>query len=171
MGTLAAAGVALTTAVIARGADIRFNLSESMPIGVYIVTDRAIERGSIVLACLPPGAAFLARQRHYISRGSCADGTAPVGKVVAARGGDTVAATLGGLTVNGYLLPNSRPLLFDSEGRPLARTAPLWSVVPAGEAWIVSPYSPRSFDSRYFGPVPESTIVERVRPLFRFPLR
>ena len=35
----------------------------------------------------------------------------------------------------------------------------------AGQIWVVSSYSSKSFDSRYFGPVPLQTVREWVRPL------
>jgi type IV secretory pathway protease TraF len=40
--------------------------------------------------------------------------------------------------------------------------------VPPGEIWTVSSYSPESFDSRYFGPVPLANVRGRARPLLVF---
>jgi type IV secretory pathway protease TraF len=41
-------------------------------------------------------------------------------------------------------------------------------VIPPGEVWLVSTFSPRSWDSRYFGPVPASAIVSALTPLWVF---
>jgi type IV secretory pathway protease TraF len=38
-------------------------------------------------------------------------------------------------------------------------------IVGSGEIWLVSSYSPRSFDSRYFGPVKVGRVVATVRPV------
>ena len=41
-------------------------------------------------------------------------------------------------------------------------------VVESGTVWVASSLSPRSFDSRYFGPVQMNQVRERVRPLLTF---
>ena len=142
----------------------RFNLSPSIAPGVYRVTEGPIERGAIVLVCLPNTVAALAREREYISAGSCADGNAPIGKRIVATVGDTVRVTPGGLVVNGDRLVNTAPLPRDHAGRLLPHVQPGRYVVDAGQVWLVSTYSARSFDSRYFGAVHVSSIVSRVRP-------
>jgi len=47
----------------------------------------------------------------------------------------------------------------------------VWQVVrlrvPPGHVFVVGDNAPSSIDSRYFGPLPESCIVGRVRPLSR----
>lgn len=144
---------------------LRLNLSPSIAPGIYRVTNEPIERGATVIACLPTELSALARARDYISAGSCADGNAPIGKRVAAFPGDTVTLTPRGLSVNGLALPNTRPLARDQQGRPLAHLAYGQYLVNVGQIWLVSTHSSRSFDSRYFGPVPASSIVSRVRPM------
>lgn len=144
---------------------LRLNISPSIAPGVYRVTNEPVERGATVIVCLPTELSALARARDYISAGSCADGNAPIGKRVAALPGDTVALNSRGLSVNGHALPNTRPLARDHEGRPLPHLAYGQYLVNVGQIWLVSTYSSRSFDSRYFGPVPASSIVSRVSPL------
>lgn len=129
------------------------------------MTDGPIERGATVVVCLPSRTSAVARSRGYISAGSCADGNAPIGKRVAAMAGDTVSLTPIGLTINGRVMPNTRPLDRDREGRALPRIGYGHYVVQVGEIWLVSTYSARSFDSRYFGPVPTTSVVGRVRPI------
>jgi conjugative transfer signal peptidase TraF len=145
----------------------RLNLSASIPPGLYRVTKDRIARGSLVLVCLPPTLSVFARSRDYVPAGSCKDGNAPVGKAVAAAAGDTVDVTTSGLAVNGQQLPNTRPLGSDGRGRSLPQIARGRYVVETGQIWLVSSYSIRSFDSRYFGPVPVDRIVNRVRSVVR----
>ncbi|MGH7616121.1 MAG: S26 family signal peptidase [Gemmatimonadaceae bacterium] len=119
----------------------------------------------MVMVCLPSLASAFARSRGFIPPGSCHDGSAPIGKTVAAVAGDTVDVTPVGIAVNGGLLPNSRALTIDSEHRPL-RAFPFGRfLVGNTQVWLVSSYSARSFDSRYFGPVPLNSIITGIRPL------
>ena len=148
-------------------AGLRLNLTGSLPIGPYLVTRGAPNRGALVLVCLPASIAAFAKQRGYIPQGgTCPGGLVPVGKVVCALSGDTVTITTAGLVVKGELLHNSRPLTADHQGRPLPHLALGPTVVGAEEVWIWSSYSPFSFDSRYFGPVPLGQIRARVRPIW-----
>jgi conjugative transfer signal peptidase TraF len=108
------------------------------------------------------------RARGYLHRGSCADGTAPVGKPVFAIGGDTITVGPSGLELDGNPVSRTEPLRQDSDGRYLPRVPDGRYVVQPGEVWLVSTYSPRSWDSRYFGPVPVSAIISALSPLWIF---
>jgi conjugative transfer signal peptidase TraF len=79
--------------------------------------------------------------------------------------GDTVSVSPDGVRVNGRLLPNSAPRNTDAAGRPLSPWRFGTYNVQPGKVWVLSSYHPRSFDSRYFGPIPESAIRERLTPL------
>lgn len=150
-------------------AGVRLNLTGSLPIGLYVVTKGPPVRGAVVLVCLPEAWAELARSRGYVPNGnSCPGGTMPVGKPVFALHGDTVALTEAGLVLNGRPVANTRPLALDRRGRPLPRLEAGTHVVGAGDLWIVSRYSPFSFDSRYFGAVPLANVRARVRLLVPF---
>ena len=159
----------LTLGVAAYQLEFRFNLSPSIAPGVYQVIEGPIQRGAIVVVCLPSAMAAFARERDYISAGFCPDGNAPIGKRVAALAGDTVSLTAIGLNINGRVIPNTRPLDRDREGRALPRMSYGQYVVQAGDIWLVSTYSGQSFDSRYFGPVPEKSVISRVRPMITLP--
>ena len=163
--TILAAIATACIVVAAYALGLRLNLSPSIAPGIYRVATARIERGTTVIVCLPPPLSALARSRDYITAGSCPDGNAPIGKIVAAVFGDTVEITLGGVAVNGENLPNTRPLVSDNSGRLLPQIPRGLYVVPAAHVWIVSTYSPRSFDSRYFGPISVRRIVSRVRPV------
>ncbi len=136
-----------------------------MPPGLYRVSRASIARGAIVLACLPSDVSAFARSRGYVPSGSCEDGTAPVGKVVVALPGDTVDVSLRGVAVNGRVITNTAPLSMDSRGRQLPRLSTGRRLVAEQEVWVLSSYSKRSFDSRYFGSIASSSIVARVIPL------
>ena len=170
VGVLAVAG--LVCVIVFRHTPLRLNLSSSIPPGWYIArgigTGGPVRRGTLVAACLPIVAARWGRARGYLHRGSCAGGTAPVGKPVFAIGGDTITVGSFGLELNGNPASRTMPLRQDSDGRPLPRVPDGRYVVQPSEVWLVSTYSPRSWDSRYFGPVPVSAIISALRPLWIF---
>lgn len=146
---------------------LRLNLSASMPVGLYVTASGPPVRGSIVLACLPEQVAELAMARGYVPRGgSCPGGAMPVGKTVLAVAGDTIVVTPIGLVANGMAVPNSEALLSDRNGKPLPRMPTSQWVVAQGEFWLHSDHSPRSFDSRYFGPVNARGVRAHVRSLW-----
>jgi len=146
-------------------AGIRLNLSGSMPRGIYRIVHERPVRGAIVLACLPPQIAAYAHERGYVPNGSCPDGSAPIGKPVIAAGGDTVVLAEDGVRIGGQLVRNSKPLSRDGKGRPLLHVPLGTYVAGPEEIWLLSNHSERSFDSRYFGPVPRSGVVAIVRPI------
>jgi len=150
---------ALVTFIVFDTAQLRINASESLPVGIY----RVSPTGAFVEFC--PDDHGLSAQRHYRARGVCPDGADPLLKPVVARPGDEVVLSTAGMAVNGKLLPNTTPLARDSEGRPLARWAPGQYRTPAGTLWVASTYNSRSYDSRYFGPIRESTVRGRLRPV------
>ncbi|HWZ61110.1 MAG TPA: conjugative transfer signal peptidase TraF [Gemmatimonadaceae bacterium] len=165
---LAFVGVAGAVAASACGA--RVNVSPSLPLGVYRVVHRPVVRGATVLLCLPASVARVARQRGYLWRGPCTGGVAPLGKIVAAVGGDTVEATASGVRINGVLLAGSRPLAVDTRGRRLVAVAGRW-VLTSGQIWIYGGGDRRSFDSRYFGPVGAADVVTVMEPVLVWPGR
>ncbi len=164
----------------------RVNTSGSLPRGVYLEVPRgwlgrAPARGDLVLACPPAAGAELGRRRGYLGEGPCpagagggGRGVAPLGKLVLAVAGDEVAFGEAGLAVNGRPVAGSRPLPRDSAGRPLAHQPFGRRRLAAGEVWLFSPFHPRSYDSRYFGPVVAGAIRGWLMPVLaanddRFP--
>jgi conjugative transfer signal peptidase TraF len=147
----------------------RFQHTGSLPRGIYRTVQGEPVRGAIGMWCLPPRVATWARGREYLLQGSCPGGAEPIGKVVLGVSGDTIGLTAAGLTVNRQPVPNSQPRLYDSRGRPLAPVSYGIYVLQEGEVWLGSPYTPLSFDSRYFGPVPQSDLVSLVIPVWTNP--
>jgi conjugative transfer signal peptidase TraF len=163
---LIAFGVVLAAAASSVG--LRFNLTSSLPIGLYRVTKDSptIERGAIVLYCLPPAVAGFAHNRGYVPRGGqCPGGLTPIGKMVAALPGDTVVLATDGITVNGALQSHSRALASDLKGRELPHLRGGPYVVQRDYIWLLAP-SERSFDSRYLGPLVARNVLARVQPVW-----
>lgn len=143
---------------------LRINASPSLPLGLYVTSSDP--DANLVEFCPAEPFATLALSRGYRDPGACSDGGAPLLKPVVARAGDLVEVSAAGIAVNGHFLPNTAPLRTDTKGRPLTSWAPGRYIVQPGFAWVASSFSPRSFDSRYFGPVAISSIRDHVRPLF-----
>jgi conjugative transfer signal peptidase TraF len=147
---LVAAAAGLGFALGAALFGCRINWSGSLPFGIYRLRHEPGRRGDLVLVCAPPAAERLAVGRHYLGRGSCPGGGAPLGKRIVGAAGDLVTVTASGIRINGRELPSSRLCARDTQGRPLP-----WCRfdrrLGAEELWLFSPH-PRSFDSRYFGP-------------------
>ena len=161
---LACGGGAFALSLAAKWMDLRFNDSPSMPTGLYIRTSSDSD-STLAVFCLADPFARLSAERGYRSRGDCSDGAEPLAKPIAARSGDTVELSARGIIVNGRLLLNTAPLETDTAGRPLSHWPFGKYVVARGTVWVASSYSPRSFDSRYFGPVETSRVREHVRAL------
>jgi len=152
----------------------RINTSPSLPRGLYLEVprgwrERAPARGDLVLACAPAAGAELARRRGYLGDGPCGAGAAGgaqlLGKVVLAGAGDEVVFGPDGLAVNGRAVGASRPLARDSAGRPLAHWPFGRFRMAPGDVWLFAPSHPRSYDSRYFGPVPAAAVRGWLMPL------
>jgi len=140
-------------------AGLRINTSASLPAGLYI----ASAEGSFVEFC--PDDHGLSAQRGYRRTGVCPDGAAPLLKPVIGKAGDEILLSSAGIAVNGKLLSHSAPLDHDSDGRPLTHW-PFGRYTTAPETlWVTSSYNPRSYDSRYLGPIRESAVRARLRPL------
>lgn len=171
-----AAGAALVgTLLPVRAAGLRVNDTASMPRGFWrvVAADAPLRRGEIVVVC-PPDTVPIREGvvRGYIPAGACPGGTAPLLKPVAAVAGDVVTVTTAGFAVDDrpvascQPVANCEPLLRDSTGRAL-RAMPVGTYpVAPGTIWLLSGHDPRSFDSRYFGPVPAANIQGVARPLW-----
>jgi conjugative transfer signal peptidase TraF len=155
--------VAFTTFQLCGLAGIRINASPSLPIGVYRTTSDPGDR--LIEFCPAEPFASLAISRGYRDRGTCRDGATPLMKPVVARPGDTVDLSEQGIAVNGRLLPNTAPLRVDTHGRPLVPWPFGRYQVQPRTVWVASSHHPRSFDSRYFGPIPVGSIRDHVRPV------
>src|SRR5579875_2370684 len=169
-GPLAAlAGIAFGAAVlmaVGKASGIRIATTDSAaPAGVYRIIGREVRRGGLVAACLPLGVAKLGLARGYLQAGDCPGDAEPVDKVIGALAGDLLDIGPDSVSVNGVRFPGSKTASRDSAGRPLAHVAWGKRRVAPGEVWLFGFNDRRSWDSRYFGPVPLAAIRGELRPV------
>lgn len=158
--------VATVTAVVALTATIGarpmprlvWNVSESVPIGLYAVRSASgFAAGDLVVAYPPEELAAFLAERSYLPPGI------PLIKRVLAVAGQTVCRNDLLVTVDG------RPMGAASHRDRKGRLLPVWQgcrVVAAGEVFLMNRDAPDSLDGRYFGPLPVDTIAGRAEPLW-----
>ncbi|ACM30976.1 conjugative transfer signal peptidase TraF [Rhizobium rhizogenes] len=162
-----AGGTIAALAAIAYFGGFRLNLTPSEPLGLWrIVTlQRPVEAGDLVFICPPPTAPFEeARRRGYVRRGLCPSGFAPLIKTVAALPGQHVEIGAN-VTVDRKPLASSIVRASDGEGRPI--TPFKTGIVPPKNLFLHSSFA-SSYDSRYFGPVPDTGLLGLARPVLTF---
>ena len=148
--TVIAAGLGLLACQAAVAPKFYLNASPSAPRGVYILSSATrYERGDLVIAALPPGAASLAAWRGYLASGI------PVLKRVSGLKGDSVCRDGLLIRVNGRIAATAK--LADARGRSL----PVWNrCLRLGEddIFLLGDH-PDSFDGRYFGLLKRRQII------------
>ena len=157
-------GIAISLFPICALSGLRINSSPSLPVGLYVTTGEG--RANLAEFCPAEPFGDLAIARGYRESGNCSDGAAPLLKPVVARPADVVELSGDGIAVNGRLLQNTAPLSTDTKGRPLSHWQFGRQVVQPGTVWVASSFNPRSFDSRYFGPIQIGAIRHYLQPLF-----
>jgi conjugative transfer signal peptidase TraF len=169
---LTVVGAIITVAAVAlQRADLRINFTSSMPVGIYVLSPLPPDgaaRGMLVAACTPARAVKKGRQRGYLAVGPCASDTELLLKSIAAIAGDDVGVSAAGITVNGQLLPDSRAVVRDRAGRRLTPWPRGLYRLGAGKVWLYAD-DPRSWDSRYWGPVPTDDVPAGASPLLILP--
>jgi conjugative transfer signal peptidase TraF len=148
-------------------ASLRWNATASMPLGIYrfaVVSPHGVSRGMLVAVCPPSSAAELGRRRGYLSRGTCAEDSEPLLKTVVAIAGDDVTVSPSGVAVNGRLLRDSESLAVDRAGRPLVSWPRGHFRMARGAIWLHADHE-RSWDSRYWGPVPTRNVLAKALPV------
>jgi conjugative transfer signal peptidase TraF len=158
--SVCAIGVAAVVAPAVHKFDTRFlwNATASMPIGLYRVDPlRALRRGQMVAIRPTRTAAKLAADRHYLPLGL------PLIKWVAGTEGDLVCRVGVTISVNGKTLGTAR--LRDHIGRPLPRWHGCAWLGP-DDVFVMNAAVPDSFDGRYFGILPRSSILGRAVPVW-----
>jgi conjugative transfer signal peptidase TraF len=149
-------------------AGYRLNLTRSLPLGLYRITDGPVERGRLATFCLQDAEFItLARERGYLAAGSCSSGLRPLLKVIAGLGGDTLKFEKGLIVVNGHPLAGTAIVSTDSQGRPTPPSRLVPGVIPPDTVLLLSQHHSGSFDSRYFGLVPLATL-RLVEPVVTF---
>ena len=154
-------------AVLGRFIGLRISLTDSAaPAGIYrIVRGVSIERGELVGACLPAYIAQEGLARGYLRKGDCPGGAEPVAKMIGALPGDLVEVQPGRVSVDGQVFAGSAVAARDSMTRPLPHVPWGWRQVAPGEVWLFGFHNVRSWDARYFGPVPLSGVRGILKPI------
>jgi conjugative transfer signal peptidase TraF len=165
LGALAIAVMLLWT-----GFGVVFNYTHSAPFGLYreqFDSEAAIHGPApYVFFCPDRRWSSMHGEPNYRDpMRTCPDGFSPLIKPVVAWPGDLVSVSANGISVNGQMLKNSAPIERDSKGQQLHTFAAGEYRVGPKELWVVSSFSPRSFDSRYFGPIPLKSVHSWLRPL------
>jgi len=162
--------LALVTIFLWTDFGIVFNYTHSAPFGLY----REQFDSEAGIHDPAPYVFFCPDRRWPSMRGepnyrdpmrTCPDGYSPLIKPVVAWPGDIVSVSADGIGVNGRLLKNSAPIERDSKGQQLRPFVAGEYRVGLKELWVVSSFSARSFDSRYFGPIPLKSVHSWLRPL------
>jgi conjugative transfer signal peptidase TraF len=135
-----------------------WNASNSVPIGLYRLQPAESLAVTELVAALPPEplATFL-DLNGYLPIG------VPMLKRVLALPGQTVCRE--GLTISVDAVEVGDALPRDTRGRPL----PVWQgcrVVSADELFLMNWQSEDSLDGRYFGLIPQSSVVGKARPVW-----
>ncbi len=137
---------------------LMWNASASTPIGLYSLHPAGrLRLGDLVADRPPPGLSRFMAVRHYLPLG------VPLLKYIGALPGQTICRQ--GLSVSVDGLAVAMALTHDHTRRPL----PAWQgcrVVKPDEIFLLNPGAPESFDGRYFGVLPRSTIVAHATPLW-----
>lgn len=161
-GVLIAAQIAVSALAITAVADMPtrlvWNVSASVPTGIYAVRDDDRLRPGVLAAVMPPQplASWLV-SGGYLGRG------VPLLKLIEALPGARICRDGARVTVDGRLRAIAR------ETDRLGRTLPRWSgcrVVGEDELFLLNADRPDSLDGRYFGPLPRSSVLGRATPLF-----
>jgi conjugative transfer signal peptidase TraF len=167
---IAFAGAIITTAllaVIAHTFGLMITMTDSAsPAGVYrLASDAPLNRGALVAACLPISMAQQGLARGYLGKGDCPGGVEPVAKLAAALPGDVLQVERGWVAVNGDRLPRSQVAARDSAGRTLPHVPWGRRTVAPDEVWLFGFHDPKSWDGRYFGPVPTASVCGVLKPV------
>ncbi len=135
-----------------------YNASASAPIGFYWIDQVPFSRGDTVLVKLPEHVRILVEFRQYLPP------KVPLLKRVVGIVGDKICREGQRILLNNFSVAVAQNA--DKQGRRL----PQWSgctILGADQFFLLQKH-PKSFDSRYFGPVDRTLIIGRARKLRYF---
>jgi conjugative transfer signal peptidase TraF len=155
-GVVAAATLATLAVPVSRHAV--WNMTSSVPTGLYVIRGKAsLHVGERVAILPPPPLRRLLAQRRYLPTG------VPLIKRIAAVRGQRVCRFAHGITIDGEYVGVARSR--DRLGRPL----PVWAgchVLQSGELFLMNPAQSDSFDGRYFGVLRIAAVIGRATPVW-----
>jgi conjugative transfer signal peptidase TraF len=141
------------------------NTDSAAPAGVYRIVAGDFRRGDLVAACLPVAIAQAGLARGYLRTGGCPCNAEPVGKLAGALPGDVVEIEPGWIAIGGKRIAHSATAARDSHGRLLAHATWGTHVVAPDEVWLFGFNDRRSWDARYFGPIPLANVTGKLQPV------
>ena len=153
--------VLLRTFVVATYSIPSGSMEPTLQIGDRILVDKlsyhlhGVDRGNIVVFSTPP------------TENCAGPPVSDLVKRVIGLPGETISLADGNVYINGHLLPEPfLPPNLRDDTYPGPSTAPYALHhafrIPAGEVYVMGDNRPESCDSRYWGPIRESTIVGKV---------
>lgn len=161
---LAAMCLGISAAVLPQQNDrapwLIWNVSASAPVGLYSLAPAAKLHVTDLMVVRPPDpiASFLA-DRGYLPRG------VPLLKRILALPAQTVCRQNFLITVDCVEMGKAR------EHDHLGRALPVWQgcrIIADDEIFLMNWDNPDSYDGRYFGPLPNASIIGRAIPLWTF---
>lgn len=153
--------IVLLLAILACGEllGLRVNTTPSEPLGLWRIRPLAtssVRVGMTVFVCPPDNDTMReGLRRGYLRNGTCSGGFGPLIKTIVALSGQRIDVS-DHLSVDGVEIAASRLVELDGHGRPLRPDT--GGIVPPGSIYLHSNFA-GSWDSRYFGPVPQSGIL------------
>lgn len=135
---------------------LRFNSTNSCPVGFWVLVRLTPNTGDLVFVC-PPDREISqeALRRGYFERGLCPGGYKPLVKRLVATAGDTIRVVGDTIVING--IDQGKIKTKDAQGRHLEAFTD-YIRLTGDNGWFMSEYNDYSFDSRYFGPIPITSI-------------
>ncbi len=133
-----------------------WNASESLPKGLYSITDSLPSKGELVLVRLPEWVQFFASQRKYLPRNT------PALKRIYGVRGDEVCRFGEVVYINQKIVATAKSNDYSN------RKMPIWKGCKrliSDELFLLTEHSD-SFDGRYFGVVKTSSVIGMARPVW-----
>ncbi len=159
LAVMIGAAAILAGTIVAKPSPIYiWNSSASAPVGLYRVLPASYYHLTELVAVQPPESLAT-----YLDRNSYLPTGVPMLKRVLALPGQAVCRTGSTVTVDGIAMGEARE--HDSRGRPL----PTWEgceVVEDGKLFLMNWQAADSFDGRYFGMTPATSVIGRVHPVW-----
>jgi conjugative transfer signal peptidase TraF len=162
IGSVVLVTVAVRFVWATTGTSLLINTTASEPVGIYQIKSlgyREYRRGLLVVFPVPAAYRDLVYGRRWLGPGW------PLLKSIGALAGDQVCIGPNRIEINASVVGPVENR--DSAGRLLPQVRGCFTI-RLGEFLPLSTLSPRSFDGRYMGPQPLSSIVGEARPLWIF---
>lgn len=144
------------------------NTTKSIPIGVYVSLNSKdpLDKNDLISFCLNDEYfKNLAIKFDFIKEngGRWCNGVQPILKPIVAVKGDIVFINKDGITVNGNLISNTKPILDIKNSSNFVYKKTLEE-----DEFIVASSEPTGYDSRYYGIIKLSDINTKIKPVITF---